>query len=225
VRYLLGVLVLALAAVLVAQWRDWPPPASHRGTGLEQGAADAPVASHPLTPADLLDPPAEKADYLDITERPLFLPDRRPPAEQPEVADSAEETAGEALDGLDVTAIVITPAESVAWVRSPAKPAAEKLRLGDELHGWTVKAIEEDAIELERQGESSTLVLRDYANSPPSAARPLKRAAPVPDQARGTVRRPATGPANSPRLPDRANNPSRSRLRQPRTSNDAQPRR
>jgi hypothetical protein len=167
---------------------------------------------------DLLDAPLDKERFADITERPLFLPDRRPPKEEPEEEEEIPEQAtGAALDTMDLTAIIITPTESVAWVRSPSKPAPERLRLGDELEGWTVKAIKEDEIEVERQGESDTLVLRDYSKSPPPAARPPGRAARAPNPARRGVQRP--GPVG------RAANPPRPGVRQPRTSNDAQPRR
>lgn len=208
-KYLLGVLVLALTAVLVVQWRDWPASGGDPGAGLELDGGSAPVESEPLSPADLLDPPLEKEDYVGIIERPLFLPNRRPPVAEPEIVDSPEEPPGLELDSLDLTAIVITPAESVAWVRSPSKPTPEKLRPGDELDGWTVKAIAEDAIELERQGESNTLVLRDYANSPPKKARPPNRAATAPNPARGGPRGSATGQAGNQRPAAGAKDPSR----------------
>lgn|GEM_PF-4399075 len=71
------------------------------------------------------------------------------------------------LARLNLNAVLITPSESSAWVWDPAKKASVRLRLGDELEGWSVREVRSDRVQLERQGERNTLVLRDYKNQPP----------------------------------------------------------
>jgi hypothetical protein len=165
-----------LVVVLFLQWRSWPPQWVP-----DPAAGDPPPATKAGSPArgplDLLDSPMDKEEYTVVIERPLFLPDRRPPSEEPE--DEAEEEAPVThtdLMRMDLTAVVITTEESTAWVRDSAKKELFKLRLGDDLEGWTVSAIHEDEVELERQGETDALVLRDYKNHPPPLARPPTRA-------------------------------------------------
>lgn len=191
-KYLLGLAALTLLAVLALQWLGWPPEGVGAGGGPAAGT-ESPPSAQPPSPLELLDPPLEKEDYLSVVERPLFLPDRRVPEEEPEEEEKQvveeEKTPAVELDTMDLTAIVITPTESVAWVSSGSKPKPERLRAGDELEGWTVKEIKEGEIELERQGKSDTLILRDYSKSPPQPARPPQRAARRPNAAR----RPASG--------------------------------
>jgi hypothetical protein len=203
-KILLGVLAVALLAVLVLQWRNWPPPEGVAGAdAVQPPPKDA--ASGGRSPMALLDPPVDKEEYAVVTERPLFLPDRRPPTEEPDEGneDAPADTQETDLARFDLSAVVITPQERTVWVRDPNKPDLLKLRSGDELEGWTVKEIREDELELERQGQTDTLVLRDYEHSAPPAARPPPR-----PQGPGAQRPVPTG---------RANPPSRPGARQPQT--------
>jgi hypothetical protein len=214
VKYVLGLLALVLAAALVLQWYDWPPPENGSQPGAEPMQVGSSSEARPLSPTDFLDPPVEKADYLNVAERPLFLPDRRPPAEEPEEPEIPEAVPNVALDKFDLTAIIITPDESVAWVRSPSKATPEKVRLGDDIDGWTVKVIRDDEIELERQGESDTLVLRDYAKGPPPAV-PTRNP-------RAAVRRPVRAPPNRTTTAGGGTVSSPPQSRQPRIRNNVQ---
>jgi hypothetical protein len=135
VRFLLVALALALVAALALQWRGWPPQRVVEMAESKVPQAGKVDAAEP-SPLDLLDSPADKEDYAVVIERPLFLPDRRPPSEQP-----AEET-GEPppvthtdLVRMDLTAVVITTEESTAWVRDAAKQELFKLRLGEYIVG------------------------------------------------------------------------------------------
>lgn len=93
-------------------------------------------------------PPGETAFEV-IENRPLFAPDRRPPeAGSPAAANSPATPA--ALDGLVLTGIIGAGEDRIAIVEpaGPPRPGAESLslRVGGELRGWTVEAIEADRI-------------------------------------------------------------------------------
>lgn len=179
-KALLTIASLALCGVLALQWHDWPPKIDTAPQGSDPHETESPSVEETASPLELLDPPLEKDDFASVIERPLFLPDRRPPSEEPEETEEpavVEEAPKVALDTMDLNAVIITPSEAVAWVRTPSKPTAEKLHIGDTLDGWTVKAIKGDEVEMERQGKTDTLVLRDYSYSPPPPTRQQRRAA------------------------------------------------
>lgn len=194
-RASIALLAFALVAVLVWQWWDWPTTVPEPGE--EPGSIPAQSASQaPGDPSDLLAPLGEKDEYATVTERPLFLPDRRPPSEEPEEDVPPEEEGPSDLAGLDLNAVLITQSESSAWIRDPAKKELIRLRPGDELSGWSVHEILSDRVLLERQGEKDTLVLRDYKNMPPPV--PPRRAPsarkPGQQSPRSAVKRPSSAP-------------------------------
>jgi general secretion pathway protein N len=159
-------LALLLSAVLALQWRGWAPEAdlpAPPAASAEPSGSGARAASD--RPGVALEPPP-KDDYASVIDRPLFLPDRRPPPEEGDDTEIEDVPLTE-LDGVDLTAVVITPAVVSAWVRSPEDDELKRLRLGDELMGWTVQTIAPDELVLERQGETNRLSLRDYQNAPP----------------------------------------------------------
>ncbi len=175
------------------QWRDWPRPLSPLvPQTAAQGAtagADQSAGGLPTT----LAPPQPKETYAGVAERPLFRPQRKPeppPSTEP-AAPSATQDVG-SLDGLDLTAVLISPAGTSAWIRDPSAPALKRLRLGDEQAGWSVKAILADRLVFERQGETHELLLLDSASAkaapsgavppgtPASPVRPTSPARPVP---------------------------------------------
>lgn len=178
-KLVLGLIVVTLAGVLGWQWAGWPPqpPAPETRATAEPGQVPAPAPEDPLA---LLQPLDDKEDYAVVTERPLFMPDRRPPEDEPEDV-AAEPLADQSLDQVDLNAVLITPSESIAWVVDAASREVRRVRPGDEVSGWEIRDILSDRVVLERQGETNTLVLRDYARMapppprPPAAARSLPR--------------------------------------------------
>jgi len=166
-RASLALLAFALAAVLLWEWWGWPPslPDSHTG---QPAKLPSDLSSRPAEEvADVFAPPREKEEYAVVTERPLFLPDRRPPSEEPDEDESTEPDVPSDLAKLDLNAVLITPSSSTAWIRDPEKKELIRLQPGDKLSGWAVHEILSDRILLERQGSKDTLVLRDYKNMPP----------------------------------------------------------
>ena len=69
---------------------------------------------------------------------------------------------------MDLSAVVITGGVTSAWVKPPGSGDLIRLRLGDDLEGWSVKEIQPDRLVLERQGERDELPLRDFAAAPPA---------------------------------------------------------
>jgi hypothetical protein len=163
---MLIIALLGLSLLLMLQWRDWPP--------------ERLIISRPDTPGDSLQPTGgkaresprptslslvEKQDYVSVTERPLFLPGRRPPEETPETEDQEAPKEVEpltALDAMDLNAVIITPDGAVAWVSTPNSPKPQKVRIGDELEGWKVKAITSDNVEVQGLASTDSLVLRNF---------------------------------------------------------------
>lgn len=218
-KRLFAACALILVGVLYVQWRSWPP-APPQAAAAQQGNAPAAIPGDQVpAPEDLLLPPPPKEDYASIVERPLFLPDRRPPPDEPEEQEPTEPEAPSDLDGTDLTAVIITPAAVSAWVRPPKSKETERLRLGDDFQGWTVKTIEADRLVFERQGETNEVILRDYAHSPPTVPprTPITRRQPG-NRPRG-VRRPPAAPAKDQQAEPSTTTtagPSRAALRRPR---------
>jgi general secretion pathway protein N len=181
-RLMLAWVALGLLGLLWFQWRDWSPTPSMPSVqpGEQSGQVDS--ADEPGL-SEMLLPPASRDDYVSVIERPLFLPDRRPPPDEPEEEVSTEEEAPTDLDSMDLSAVLITPSLVSAWVRSPTEKEMIRLRIGMELEGWTVDDIQDDKLVLERQGETHELILRDYENAPPPIA-------PTPNPRRGARKEP-----------------------------------
>jgi hypothetical protein len=202
IRALLALAILALVGVLVLQWMDWPPP----------NPASSPIAQVPAPPGEpagtaadplaRLNPPEPRDAYAAVVERPLFRPERKPP--DPEDTEPTqpepEPEIATTLDGMDLSAVVITGGVNSAWVKPPGSDELIRLRLGDELEGWAVTDILPDRLVLERQGERDELPLRDFTAAPPPAP-----PAPDPGRQRPDAQRQVRGsapPARSPRPPD-----------------------
>jgi general secretion pathway protein N len=180
IKWLPGLVPLLLVAVLFIQWKDWPPGPST--AGLDQPLVQDPGGPGPGDPDDTarLLPPVSKDSFASVIERPLFRPERRPEepgAEEP--GAMPEPDLSVALDSLDLSAVIITPTLVSAWVNDPSQPRLRRLRIGDDLEGWSVQEILPDRVLLERQGEVNALILRDYGKTPTTAPQmPIPRRPP-----------------------------------------------
>lgn len=168
-KYAPAIIALALLAILALQWLRWPPPARQSPT-TEGPAVTASVAAPQPDLLARLESRETKESYASLTEHPLFRPDRKPepPPEAEPAAPSGKDDAG--LKLMDLTGVLITPSVVSAWVRDPSQPKLQRLRIGDDFKGWSVRQILEDRVLLERQGERDALILRDYSQMPPAAA-------------------------------------------------------
>ncbi|MTW22372.1 hypothetical protein [Allochromatium palmeri] len=176
-KYAPVLVALGLLAILTLQWLGWPPAAPLAEPGDAPAVVEA-VAT-PLQP-DLLTrlaTPDTRDNYVAIIEHPLFRPDRQPePPSDEQPAEPINEESVE-LSVFDLNAVLITPDMVSAWVKDPAQPKLRRLRIGDELQGWSVLNIQEDRVLLERQGQQDALILRDYSKPSPAAAPPPTRKA------------------------------------------------
>jgi hypothetical protein len=142
----------AAAAVVDAARPDAPPPASLRSSEL------APLdVAEPAAPA----PPALSA-FAAIAERPLFSPDRRPPAT---VADGSP-AAGAAPPPLALLGVAGFEGDRVAIARLGDETL--RLRAGAAVEGWTVVGVEPRAVTLRAGAAEHRVRLGDP--SPDAAA-------------------------------------------------------
>ena len=170
-RLPLFILTVVLAAALGIEWLGWPPEPSQRTGNNGQAPHSDQETKQPNNPMRLLVPLEDKEQYAVIMERPLFLPDRRPPEDEPEEPETKTPLPDPDLTGLKLTAVLITPLVRTAWVQDPKEKDLVEVRPGDSLGGWAVKQVLSDRLLLERQGQTDTLILRDYKNAPPTQAR------------------------------------------------------
>jgi hypothetical protein len=160
--------LVAGVLVLVLQWKDWPPDPSEvdldGAPATASGEADAPT----LDALDALARETSKDAYATVVERPLFRPDRQPPPPEEETAQASGAPELEtSLDGMDLSAVIITPGLVSAWVKDPSSPKLRRLRIGDDFAGWSVHTILPDRVLLERQGVENALILRNYGQLAP----------------------------------------------------------
>ncbi|AGA88930.1 hypothetical protein Thimo_0053 [Thioflavicoccus mobilis 8321] len=158
-----GVVPLTLTGLLYLQWAGWPPPPSW------QLPPTAPPATEPgedvfaeLEPLVGQDVHQDRSAYAEVIERPLFLPDRRPP--EPEASEELAPEAAEAtsLEELDLVAVIMTPDTTTAWVKNGSEPKLIKVQLGEDVAGWMVRDIRPDRLDLESDGVTNTLLLRTF---------------------------------------------------------------
>jgi general secretion pathway protein N len=180
IKWLPGALLLTLVLVLFFQWKDWPPGPSRVGLDEPRSADVGVTLDSELNPAEHLTPSDPKDAHASVIDRPLFRPERRPP--DPELASqegTTEPDLATSLEGMDLSAVIITPSLVSAWVMDPSQPRPRRLRIGDDLEGWSVQTILPDRVLLERQGVQDALILRDYSKiSSSDRPRPLPRRMP-----------------------------------------------
>jgi hypothetical protein len=103
-------------------------------------------------------PPASR--YLEIGERPLFIPDRRP---QPEMAP-APPAPGPPAPSLLVQGVVMSPEHRYAVIQHGNPPKLESVAEGATVDGWRVEHIDAGAVTL-RSGTATA----DYLVGKPNA--------------------------------------------------------
>ena len=102
--------------------------------------------------------------YRAVTAKPLFYPDRR----LPETIDSPGAPAAESdAADFDLVAVILTPDGREAWVRTDPKRPLRRLRRGDRIQGWTVRAVAPQALEIERGAERKRIPLLNYPRGSP----------------------------------------------------------
>ena len=133
-----------------------------------------------------IDPPAgnalsipplpEEADFVmapsqafqEVLERPIFTPGRRPPVE---LALAPEQPLGLALKGT-----VLSDQGRFALLVVSEGGALQRLKIGDQVNGWTLVAIQPDRVTFRRQGAERQLSMSfDRPPAVPNPKRPRRR--------------------------------------------------
>jgi hypothetical protein len=104
-----------------------------------------------------------------IAQRPLFSETRRP--DEPE-APAPEPTTIQALDGLELSAVLIDGPVHRVLIKDPKTQGTLRLAQGDQVRGWTIERIQPAGIQLALGERTEQLELRVFA--PPPAATPAK---------------------------------------------------
>jgi hypothetical protein len=118
--------------------------------------------------------------FREADERPLFSSDRRPAKQKPEVSKEPQDV------GLTVVGVIIDGSTTIALAKRKAEKNLVRLRVGDQVSGWSVEQILADRVVMRRAQEIAELPLIDPKRKPDLAG--SKPASP----AKGTVKpRPA----------------------------------
>jgi hypothetical protein len=146
---------------------------------LTSGAADqAAEAAAPASPAagsaatapagGFAMPPASA--YRSVTERPIFAPSRRP------TVRDAPEAVADAVS-FNLVGIVISGEDKIALISQAQTQGKglQRIKEGQTIGGWTVQAIEQDRVVLERDAGTHELKLTDKEKTPRVPAPPTRR--------------------------------------------------
>ena len=182
IRWLVGILVAGLFAVLFYQWHDWSQ-ASAVAAYLKPAAVQTSGPDVATGPLPSVDAPGPLDDFMEVIERPLFNKDRRPP---PEEAETVQEAVVTGRPQVQLSGIVATQGTYKAHIRPP-KGETLIVAVGDDYEGWQVAEIMADRIILLRDGRREEFDLRPPPEPPPvrpSKARPKARPRPRAARAR-----------------------------------------
>lgn len=135
--------------------------------------------------------------YSDLVERPLFIKGRKPVSEpEPESVPVAAVKKIEAFNW-ELTGIFATPkGVTTFFSRTGAKVPKDnyrKQKIGDEIDGWKLSAIQPDNVTLTQAGETKVLPLRK-----------VKPKTPMPVQMNTNNRVPTPPPHQQPQVPTQA---------------------
>lgn len=173
-----------------------PEAADPAEPAAEEEAAAGPTADPALNPLALLD----KRSLDAFRNLPLFTPSRRRPAPPPKIAARAVSTAAPPPPAappeppeLSLAGVAIGPEGSIAVVQELGESRVQRLRLGDQVGGWLVTAIEPEGMKITLDDrEHQYRLFQKKEASAASGADPDEEVAP-----RKTPRRPPPAGRNS----------------------------
>ena len=162
---------------------------------------EVPAPPPPVAASDPGAEPAAEAPRRDLAmlrvtlERPLFDDDRRPNPPADGTAAAPEPAAPSRLPPVRLTAVIVTPGGGRMVLLQPEGEETQRAHQGDQIAGWRVEEISDEAVVLSAGGERSTLPLRVFeTHAAKTPARPVARRRPV-DPARKPPAKPAPAPA------------------------------
>ncbi len=183
-KAVLLLLALGLSGLLYVQWaiapEQAPSPIPQRGAAHSE-AVEPKAGAEDLA---LGDPQA----FDVISQRPLFTQERRPPEDAPAAVAVPEQR--EDLKGLDLSTVLITPQQTVAWVKDAKSSELIRLEPGKKIRGWTVQAVQPSRLLLATGKETAELELREFPAEVAPPRPPARRARPRRTGARPASKRP-----------------------------------
>jgi hypothetical protein len=129
-------------------------------------------AAHPSTvhaPPTFSLPPLQ--NFAAVAERPLFMPDRQPPAQARAQGTGAWST-------LSLAGVIVTPDARQALIAHGQPPAIAHLQEGQSVDGWTLRSIAVDRVVVANGHEQHELRL--FASHADDAQDPAKARGPHP---------------------------------------------
>lgn len=178
-RYLQLILLSLSTAFVISTWLEIKHDNSLQSVtpALQSGADDMSTARHNKV---AVLPPI--SNFASITERPLFMSNRRPESRDDGLtvaAEPASPVSGQVSSGdLVLTGIVLTDDKKIALVQGTDRKT-HRLEVGESIDSWSIKAIRNKDIVLTRGNETRDLELQ-VKNSPPPGSIPQRRRTPPP---------------------------------------------
>lgn len=145
-RIAIAVATMSVATLLLEL--TWPhalePPARAESAPAEIAQTDEAVRVGALS------------DYLSISQRPLFMYDRKPFVF---VAEAAPVKVGPRVE-FELTALIITSDTRLALLRSNLTPAVQRVALNQTIDGWMLSEVRSDSVVLRQNEAAVTVPLR-----------------------------------------------------------------
>jgi hypothetical protein len=136
------------------------------GAALALGGAQ--LHADGMAPAALQNPLAVHSldEFTATRERPLFAPDRRPPAPPPVVRVDPQPVDPKPVPpSLVLLGVLLDAGQPSAVVRGAPSEKTVRVRVGDELDGWKIAQIAERQLVLARDDRSVTFTMFDGKNA------------------------------------------------------------
>jgi general secretion pathway protein N len=137
---------------------------SEAGPATAAPATTGPQGAGPPASGDFALPPFQS--YAVVTERPLFTPSRHPAPTQTSSQPASESSA------IVLTGIVIAGDDKVALVADTNAGSLARYREGQTIGGWTLVAIQQDRIVIERGATRREIKLTDKSQTTPEGVPP-----------------------------------------------------
>lgn len=143
---LCGLLGLVIVYELAFPWESAPADPAPRDLPWQAPAVESDFTLPPLS------------QFQEVVARPLFLKTRRPGANAGTGA-ATQASADVELSKYVVSGVVIAPEQRYALIRGINDSSLQRVADGQDFHGWTVKAIEKEAVLFTREREEERLPL------------------------------------------------------------------
>jgi len=173
-RFLL--IVAVLLAVFIG-WRWLNPVAKPRLEALPPPQADGADLEKLMKSLDRVSGFPALAAYSAISNRPLFFSKRRPPLPYVPAKGSGKKPGPVRKTGkprVQLSAIISIGGQTYALVQGGKKKGTRRVRLGEDIDGWTVASIDKDKLVLRNGTETETLLLWNYKPVKPVKQTPRK---------------------------------------------------